>query len=159
MQVRYTQKIAWLLFILSIITPWMIVIQYFPFGRMYLRVMGSFWHYSMLDESSFLTIYFDGLLYLLFWGPGLYIAKIAFDQVREQKSNRFEYLKKVASVWIIQFLLILFFGLAVPIALHIPVPIVGLIAILLRRFTVRDVIVPCESEITGVGSAATEFHA
>lgn len=77
------------------------------------------------------------------------MAKIAFDQVRDQKLGVFEYSRKVATMLIIQFILIFMFGLGHtghPEPIDIPLPIVGIIAILLRRFTVREIVRPWESQ-------------
>jgi hypothetical protein len=161
MKFRYTKKISWLLAILALLSPWTISIQPMPFGGAVLTVMGSFWMYVTLSESGLLINPLVGFIYLPFWGPGLYMAKIAFDQVRDQKSGVFEYSRRIATVWIVQFILILLFGFGHsghPEPIDIPLPLVGIAAILLQRFTAREVLVPWESDTAGAFSVSDVPH-
>jgi hypothetical protein len=151
MKFRYTRKIPWLLAALSLFVPWTFSIQPMPFGGVALTIIGSFWMYVSLSESGVFISPLISLIYLPFWGPGLYVAKIAFDQVRDQKSDVFQYSRRIATVLIIQLILIVLFGFGHsghPEPIDIPLPVVGLVAILLRGFTVREVQTPWESKTT-----------
>jgi hypothetical protein len=126
-------------------------ISYFDYWGMVLSFVGSFWIYQTTFQTPFFAHPLIGLVYFPFWGLGLYIVKIAYDEVNEQKMDKYEYARKVAIVGVIQFLLILAYGLiggGNPQPIVMPLPIAGLAAILLRRFTVREISAPWESEAT-----------
>jgi hypothetical protein len=97
---------------------------------------------------SFAPLY--GIVYFPFWGLGTYIAKIAYDSSKNENLTKFEYQKKVVLVLIIQTCILIFLSSFIisgyPPFTNIPLPITGVLALLLSGITVKDPTSPFKEE-------------
>jgi hypothetical protein len=104
-----------------------------------------FWTESNLN---FTPLY--GLFFFPFWGLGTYIAKIAYDSIKNENLTKFEYQKKVATVLIIQTCILIFLSSFIisgdPPPTTIPLPFVGIVSLILSGITVKDPTTPFKEE-------------
>ena len=145
MRFRYTERIGLFLMILSLVSPFYIMIIPQPFDEPEVMILGSCWQFIWRDPPHFAVSPFPLLIYLPFWGPGLYIAKIAYDSAKVQDMSRHEYTVKISKIFFIQILLLIFFTLGSgghPDPIDFPLPIVGIVALLLTKVTIGEPIEP-----------------
>ena len=149
MQFRYTKNIGLALFVTSFLAPFYVTIQPQHFGDVMVVVLGPCWQYIWRDPPYFAFSPIPLLIFFPFWGPGLFIAKIAYDTARVQDLSRHEYVKKVVKVIVFQMLFLVFFALAstgYPEPIEIPLPVVGIAALLLTRVIVKEIEGPWEEQ-------------
>ena len=143
MEFRYTEKIGYIIALVSIIAPFYVSIQEQVFGNdSYIMIMGPFWQLVLhgSEISNFAMHPFVLLLYLPFWGLGLYIAKIAFEEAKVQEKTRYEYMYRVVKVLLLHMLILIYFALmntGIPEPLRIPIPAAGLLALLLTPVIIK----------------------
>ena len=149
MQFRYTKNIGLALFVASFFAPFYVSIQPQYFGNVMVFVLGPCWQFVWTDSPYFAFSPFPLFIFFPFWGPGLYIAKIAYDTAQVQKLSRYDYVKKIVKVIVCQMLFLVFFAFAstgYPEPIEIPLPVVGIAALLLTRVTVREIKGPWEEQ-------------
>ncbi|MHA1480677.1 MAG: hypothetical protein ACTSQZ_04575 [Candidatus Thorarchaeota archaeon] len=142
MEFRYTEKIGYVIAVVSIIAPFYITIQAQFFDDPMTMILGPFWQIFLtgLEITHFAMHPLVPLLYLPFWGPGLYIAKIARDEAKLQEKTRYEYAIRIGKILFLQMLVLIYFTLAsggMPEPLDFPIPAAGILALLLTPITVK----------------------
>jgi hypothetical protein len=131
----------------SFLAPFYVRIQSQHFGDVMVVVVGPCWQFIWTDPPYFSFSPIPLLIFFPFWGPGLLIAKIAYDTARIQDLSRHDYLKKVVRVIFLQMLFLVFLVLpstGYPEPIAIPLPVVGIAALLLTRVIVKEVEGPWE---------------
>ena len=147
LQIRYTKKVGLALFVASFLAPFYVRIQPQHFGDVMVVVVGPCWQYIWRDSPYFEFSPIPLLIFFPFWGPGLLIAKIAYDTARIQDLSRHHYIKKVVRVIFLQMLFLVFLVLpstGYPEPIAIPLPVVGMAALLLTRVIVKEIEEPWE---------------
>jgi len=142
MEFRYTEKIGYIIAVVSIVAPFFVSIQDSLYFEPHTMIMGPFW--QIILEGSVITNFavhpFIPFLYLPFWGWGLYIAKITVDEVRLQEKTRYEYVIRVVRILLVQMIFLMYFVLAsggMPEPLDFPIPAAGILALLLTPITIN----------------------
>lgn len=142
MEFRYTEKIGYIIAVVSIIAPFYVSIQEQYSGDPSIWIWGPFWQLILNGSEiyNFAMHPFVLLLFLPFWGLGLYIAKTARDEARLQEKTRYEYVIRVVKILFIHMILLLYFALmnsGIPEPLRIPIPSAGILALLLTPITIK----------------------
>ena len=149
LQFRYTKNVGLALFVASFLAPFYVMIQPHPFGDVMVVILGPCWQFIWRDPPYFAFSPIPLLIFFPFWGPGLFIAKIAYNTARVQDLSRYDYIKKVAKVLFVQMLFLVFFALASsgnPEPIDFPLPIIGIAALLLTRVIVKEIEGPWEEQ-------------
>jgi hypothetical protein len=149
MQFRYTEKIGYFLMILSLLAPFYVMVQQQTSDIFMIMIMGPCWQFIWQESPYFAVSPLVLLFYLPFWGPGLYIGKIAYDAAKTQNMVRYDYVRKIVTILIIQILLLIYFTLAsggYPEPIDFPLPVVGVVALLLTKMIVKEPTKPWEEE-------------
>ncbi|MCK5151783.1 MAG: hypothetical protein KAQ65_08080 [Candidatus Thorarchaeota archaeon] len=145
----FTEKVAYLLLVLSLILPFTIMYQYISADTYTIVSNAALWQFifSTPDHLSFAVNPF-GLIYFMYYGPSVYIAKVAYDAAKKGNWTRYDYAIRLVIVLVIQVAIMViippFSGYPPPI--NIPLPIPGIIALLLTRLTVREITEVWEKE-------------
>ncbi|MHA1882320.1 MAG: hypothetical protein ACTSUO_04670 [Candidatus Thorarchaeota archaeon] len=114
-----------------------------PTGEIIGFLLGPFWQIILHEQfpENFAMSPLPLLIYLPLWGMGLWMSKIAFDTGRLQNLTRTEYAMKIGKVWFLHLLILLFFGTFMisgyPPPTQIPLPIVGIVSLLLTNLIVK----------------------
>lgn len=147
MQIRYTEKIGLLLIALSLSLPFYAMIQTVPEDNPTTVVFGPLWQWIIHDPSSFVISPMP-LLFFPFWGFGTYFGKMAYDTAKKQNIGKSEYRWKVGKLLALQVIIMLVFRtfvfFAFPPPIYVPLPIVGVVALILTGFTVKEQTDPWE---------------
>ena len=149
MQFRFTEKIGYFLMILSFLAPFYVMVQQQTSDIFTIVIIGPCWQFIWQESPHFAASPLVLLFYFPFWGPGLYIGKIAYDAAKTQSMVRYDYAKKIAKILVIQILLLIYFTLAsggYPEPIDFPIPIVGVVALILTNVTVKEQTEPWEEE-------------
>jgi hypothetical protein len=141
---RKAQLIAILLTILTLVLPFMIMIQ--ADIVVIIRYYGPFW---LLDTSSvsspeFYIYWFNLPAYLPFYGIPFGNVKVAYDAFKNERTSRFDYLSKTILLLAIHLVVLFIFAFNIygePEPFEIPLPLVGIIAIFLT-FLIKQPDVP-----------------
>lgn len=143
MEFRYTEKIGYIIAIVSIVAPFFVSIQeQFFIDEPHIMILGPFWQLILNGSEiyNFAMHPFIPFLYLPFWGWGLYIAKITIDETRLQEKTRYEYVIRVVRILFVQMIFLMYFVLAsggMPEPLDFPIPAAGILALLLTPITIK----------------------
>jgi hypothetical protein len=145
---RNAQLIAILLTILTLVLPFMIMIQ--ADIVVIIRYYGPFW---LLDTSSVsspeLYIYWFNLPgYLPFYGIPFGNVKLAYDALKNESTSRFDYLSKTIILLFVHIVVLFIFAFNIygdPEPFEIPLPIVGIVSLFLT-FLIEQPKVPWQDE-------------
>ena len=149
MSYRYTVRVGYSLLILSLLTPFNVMIQTISADNVTIGLLSPLMQYiwySSYPASVAFSLF--GLAYFPYYGFSMYIAWLAYNTARNQHLERSKYAWRVALVIIIQIVVMIiippFSGSPRP--LNIPLPIVGVLALLLTKYTVRELTSPWEKQ-------------
>ncbi len=149
MSFRYTVRVGYSLLILSLLTPFNIMIQSITAGDVTIGLLAPLFQY-IWDSSYPASFAFSpfGLMFFPYYGFSLYIAWLAYSTARNQQLERSKYAWRIVLVIVIQVVVMIlippFSGSPQP--RNIPLPIVGVLALLLTRLTVREITSPWEKQ-------------
>ena len=111
--------------------------------------MAPLWFYTFYAPDILnLGFYPFGLIYIIWYGPSLYIIKLAYDAAKKGGWTRYDYAIRIIIVVAIQVAI----GLIIPPVsgspppINIPLPIVGVVALLLTKLTFKEVTEVWEEE-------------
>ena len=149
MHTQYTKNVSIILLLISLLVPFFLAFQVVSEDTVYYMIFAATWGLFWYEpEFAFVPLF--GLFYFPFWGLGTYIAKIAYDSIKNENLTKFEYQKKVATVFIIQTCILIFLSSFIisgdPPPSTIPLPFVGIIALILSGITVKDPTSPFKEE-------------
>ena len=106
-----------------------------------IMLMSALWQYivSTPDYVNFAVSPF-ALIYFLWYGPSVYIAKMAYDATKKGTWMRHDYAVRIVMVIVLQIVIMLIIppSSGSPPVTNIPLPIAGIIALLLTRLTVKE---------------------
>jgi hypothetical protein len=149
MSFRYTVRVGYSLLILSLLTPFSVMIQSIAVDEVTSVFSAPLWQYiwySSYPASIAFSPY--GLLFFPYYGLSMYIAWLAFNTARRQNMERKQYAWRIAITIALQVAVMLiippFSGSPPPI--NIPLPIVGTVALLLTTYTVKELTSPWEDQ-------------
>lgn len=152
MEFRYTTKVAYFLLLVTLLLPFYFAIQTISSDESIIFVFGPWWFLLIEEAPSFMVNPFGLLIHIPFWGPGVYMAKIAYDTTKTQELATSEYAMKIGKVYVLQIVLMIFLSSLVisgwPPPVTIPFPIVGLLALMLTKVTVKERTEPWDEKTT-----------
>lgn len=149
MSFRYTVRVGYSLFILTLLTPFSTMIQPITVDEVTIGLLAPLWQY-IWHSSLPVTFAFSpyGLLYFPYYGLSVYLAWLAYNTARNQNLERKQYAWRIAITIALQIAVILiippFSGSPPPI--NIPLPVVGIVALLLTTYTVKELTSPWEDQ-------------
>ena len=149
MSFRYTVRVGYSLLILSLLTPFNVMIQAIALDNVTIGLLAPLWQYMLYSSypASFVVSPF-ALAYFPYYGFSVYIAWLAYNTARNQQLERSRYAWRIVLVIILQVVVMIlippFSGSPQP--RNIPLPIVGVIALLLTKYTVRELTGPWEKQ-------------
>lgn len=149
MEFRYTEKIGYFLLALSFLTPFNAMIQVISSNDVTVMLLAPLWQYMWFSAAPIaLVVAPFGLFYFFYYGFSVYIAKVAYDVARTQHLDRFHYAQRIVLIVILQLVVMIIIPASSgsPPPVNIPLPIVGVLALLLTRFVVKEVTEPWESQ-------------
>jgi len=139
MKFLYTRYISYLLLILALVLPFNFSIQLIPVDDYTITLYAPMWQYweSSLDYMGFMINPF-GVIYIFWFWPSLLIVKFAYDAATKENASTFNYVVKVTGLTFFQFAFtfLLPFVNGYPPVTNVPLVFVGIIALLLARWTV-----------------------
>ena len=159
MSFRYTSRVGYSLLILTLLTPFNVMIQAITAEDVRIGLLAPLWQY-IWNGSYPASFAFSptALLYVPYYGFSVYVAWLAYTTGRNQHLERRTYTWRIALVTIIQVVVMIlippFSGSPQP--QNIPLPIVGVLALLLTKYTVRELTSPWEKQ--GVLSESELFE-
>ncbi len=148
---RYTERVGYAVFILNLLAPFTTMIQPLPSDEVTVVVSAPLWQYRWYSAfpPSFAVSPF-GLLFFPYYGPIVYVAWLAYNTSRRQHLERRQYAWRIVAALAIQVAIVIvippFSGDPPPV--NLPLPIVGVLALLLTRFTVKELTGPWEGQKT-----------
>ncbi len=147
MDFRYTARVGYFLLILSLLTPFNVMMQFVTADNITIGLLAPMWQYTR--NSGFpATFAFSpfGLLFFPYYGFSVYIAWLAYNTARNQHLERSKYAWRIAAAIALQIVVLIIIPpvSGSPRPINIPLPIVGVIALLLTRQTVRELTSPWE---------------
>ncbi|MHA1961193.1 MAG: hypothetical protein ACW99U_13270 [Candidatus Thorarchaeota archaeon] len=149
MPIRYTEKVSYILLAVTLLSPFYVMIQFVSPDNVPLVFLAPLWQYfwSTNFGGAFNPTPF-ALVYVFWYWPGLYISKLAYDATKKQDRDRYDYAQKIVLLIIVQvvFTLLLPPASGSPPPFNVPLPIVGLVALLLTGFTVEKLDSPWEGQ-------------
>ncbi|MHA2064217.1 MAG: hypothetical protein ACXABY_07540 [Candidatus Thorarchaeota archaeon] len=149
MSFRYTARVGYSLFILTLLTPFNAMIMAITVDNVTVGLLAPLWQY--IWHSTYpATIAFSpfGLVLFPYYGLSVYIAWLAYNISRNQSMERKQYAWRIAITIALQVAVMIiippFSGDPRP--LNIPLPLVGIIALFLTRYTVKELTSPWEDQ-------------
>lgn len=140
MKFWFTEKIGYLILLLTLILPFNIMYQFVSDDQYTIVMMAALWQY-IFRAPDYIYFAFSpfGVIYIIWYGPGVYIAKLAYDATKTDKWMRYDYAVRIVMVIILQILIDLIIppSSGYPPPVNIPLPIPGIVALLLARWTVK----------------------
>ncbi|MFW9931906.1 MAG: hypothetical protein ACFFDR_04550 [Candidatus Thorarchaeota archaeon] len=154
MKFWYTPRVAYFLLLITLALPFNIMIQLLSSESYTVVIMAPLWQYIM-SSSDYVNFAFNpfGIIFVIWFGPSVYISKVAYDATTKKDLTRWDYGKRVFSAMVIQVVI----GLVLPPAsgypppVNLPIFITGIVALLLTRW-----IVPMRNEVWDVDSAEND---
>jgi hypothetical protein len=137
----YTTKEAYVLVLLSLVLPFGNMYQIISADTYMLGAMAPLWQYVVIPPDYVSFVFTPALLiYVLWYVPGVYVAWLAYDTTKKQNRTRYGYAKLVILALVIQTLIMVIIPPASgsPPVLNIPLPIPAILALLLTRWTVKE---------------------
>jgi hypothetical protein len=138
-----SEKSAYLFLTLSIITPHTIVIQDTAYD-LFIVVQAPIWQVVFLGGEISYAISPVGFILVFWFWPSLYIAKVTYDVTKNKNLERSYYWNRVVIALLFQ----LVFGILVPPAsgtpqpIVMPITIVGVLALLFRKWIIPELTSP-----------------
>ncbi|MFW9802646.1 MAG: hypothetical protein ACFFFC_08350 [Candidatus Thorarchaeota archaeon] len=160
MSFRYTVRVGYFLLVLTLLSPFSAMIQAITEDNTTIVLLAPLWQYIW---HSTLPVYFVfspyGLLYFPYYGLSVYISWVAYNTARRQNIERKQYAWRLVIIIALQIAVILlippFSGDPQPV--NIPLPIMGVLGLLLTNYTVRKLTSPWENQ--EVFSESEKTHA
>lgn len=147
MSFRYTVRVGYSLLILSLLTPFNIMVQSVTVDNVTIGLLAPLWQYIWyISYPAYFVFSPYGLVFFPYYGFSLYIAWLAYSTARNQNLERSKYAWRIVLVIVFQVLVMILIppSSGDPRPLNIPLPIVGVLALLLTRITVRELTSPWE---------------
>ncbi len=140
MEFWYTKKVAYLLLILTLILPFGITYLITSPDNYAYIFMAALWGGMITPDTVGFGINPSGIIYVIWFFPSLYIAKIAYDSAKKGNWAPIDYAVRCVIAIILQIVLMILipFYTGSPTPLNIPLPISAVIALLLTPFTVKE---------------------
>jgi hypothetical protein len=152
MPIKYSEKVSYILVAVTLVSPFYVMIQFVSPGSTTAVFLAPLWQYfwSASFGGTFNPSPF-ALVYVFWFWPGLYICKLAYDTTKKQNRDRYEYAQRIVLLMIFQvvFTLLLPPASGSPPPINVPLPIAGLVALLLTGFTVKKLESPWEAQVLG----------
>ncbi|MHA2026804.1 MAG: hypothetical protein ACW98U_12965 [Candidatus Thorarchaeota archaeon] len=149
MSFRYTVRVGYSLLILSLLTPFNVMIQAVTLDNVSIVLLAPLWQYiwHSLYPASFVLSPF-ALLYFPYYGLSVYVAWLAYDTSRKQHLERSKYAWRIVLAILVQIVITIIIPpySGSPQPQNISLPIVGLVALLLTKQTVRELTSPWEKQ-------------
>ena len=151
---RKAQLIAILLTILTLVLPFMIMIQ--ADIVVIIRYYGPFWELntSSVTPPDFHIYWFNLPGYLPFYGIPFGNVKVSYDAFKTEQTSRFDYLSKTILLLAIHLVVLFIFAFNIygePEPFEIPLPLVGIISLFLT-FLIKQPKVPWDDQVEGRAS-------
>ncbi|MFW9799082.1 MAG: hypothetical protein ACFFD9_01475 [Candidatus Thorarchaeota archaeon] len=147
MTFRYSERVGYTIFILNLLAPFTAMIQPLPSDEVIVVVSAPLWQYRWYSAypPSFALSPF-GLLFFPYYGPIVYVAWLAYNTSRKQHLEPRQYAWRIVAALAIQIALIIVIppSSGDPQPVNLPLPIVGVLALFLTRFTVKELAGPWE---------------
>ncbi len=145
----HTEKVGYALLVVCLVTPFNVMIQIVSAEDVMVVMWAPLWQYvwSSMHDASFAVSPF-GLFFIIWFWPSVYAAKIAYDAAKTQKLSRYQYAKRVVLLLAIQLLIAAFLPMSsgTPTPTNLPLPITGVVALLLTKFTVPELTSPWDEQ-------------
>ena len=149
MSFRYTVRVGYFLLILTLLTPFNVMIQAVTEENTTIGLLAPFCQYIWYSSFPVHFVFSSfGLLFFPYYGLSVYLAWLAYNTARKQNLERRQYAWRLAITIALQVAIILIIPpvSGFPRPLNIPLPIVGVIALLLTRYTVKELTGPWEDQ-------------
>ncbi|UCE09566.1 MAG: hypothetical protein JSW61_11420 [Candidatus Thorarchaeota archaeon] len=152
MPFRFTEKVSYLLLTVTLASPFFLSMQIVSSENIHLIFLAPLWQYHWTTSFG-VSFSFSpfALIYVIWFWPSLYIAKLAYDTTKKQNRERYDYAQKILLLMVFQviFSLLLPPASGSPPPINIPLPIVGFSALGLITLTVKKLESPWEGELIG----------
>lgn len=137
----YTAKVAYLLLILTLVLPFTIMLQIISANDYLLGVMAPLWQYVVSPpDYVYFMINPAMLIYVIWYGPSVYVSWLAYDTIKKQNRTRYGYRVLLILALIIQVLIMVLLPVSsgYPPVQNIPLPIPAILALVLSKWTVKE---------------------
>ncbi|MDF1540593.1 MAG: hypothetical protein P1Q69_16975, partial [Candidatus Thorarchaeota archaeon] len=103
MRFWYTEKVAYLILILALALPFVITLQIISEDSYTIQLLSGLWQYIVgTPDYVHFAISPFALIFILWYGLGVYIAKVAYDATKIGNWMRYDYAIRIVIVVVIQ---------------------------------------------------------